>query len=70
MILECMSCHSFVSVILGEWFGCEWFWVVEGGIEGGLTDEIVLYCKTEGGYIASIHQTIIKDKELFTEGLN
>jgi len=58
LLLECkVSRHSFAAKILSERFGCERFGSVEGGIEGGLADEVVLDCKGKGGYIASIHQT-------------
>ena len=65
LLLECMEpCHSPAAKILGEGLGGEWFGSVEGGIEGGLADEVVLDCKAKGGYIASIHQTYHKHSHI------
>jgi hypothetical protein len=56
------ACCSFGSEIFGEWLAAEGTGFGEGGVETGLADEVVLDCKGKRGYIASIHQKIIKYK--------
>jgi hypothetical protein len=63
LLIGSQSCCAFGSEIFGEWLAAEGTRLVEGGIETGLADQVVFDCKGKRGYIAAIHQNIIKQTD-------
>lgn len=60
IVIEPIS--SFWAVIDGKWFVLKWFRLDEGGVEAGLTDQVVFDCEGEGSYVALIHSFITQKR--------